>query len=259
MTSIQQNQASPTKNPEHIGVIEVRLQLPSKEVVTRQYQKTSTVRTIRDDASKILNQPAHLIQLLLTYRIHPLSDATPLMAIGLKENDTIIVELTKPELLFSEVNKTSFQLPFNVNSTVKNAKEMLTPKLRVMPDEIELKFGQNIFEDKLPLTHIHVPPARPITVSPRKPKPPEHLTTYLFMMQHEAQFLDLEPNATVSNAIDELMKIANDDDINMKLNYNGIILSKEQKLSDLKVKKGECIVVEIEMIPMRNGVRSPKL
>jgi hypothetical protein len=167
-----------------------------------------------------------------------LCNATPLATLGFGPEALIHVRFTG-RIKFQQERGEPFELPFRGNSTVKDAKLALVPRLKCKFDSIVLGFGGKTFGDHELLHNLRIPLGRSILV-----KVQEHPMdrNYFFMMQHEAFQLDLGSEATAGDALEVLTPRASKGTKSISLFYDGIPLGRRAKLTELKM--DGCIVAE---------------
>jgi hypothetical protein len=175
-----------------------------------------------------------------------LQNATPVGSLGIAPGATIQVRYRVDRVKFQLDRGDPFELPLARNSTVKDAKLALVPRVKCGAESISLGFGAKTFGNNELLRHLHIPFGRAITV--RVPDPVLS-RSYFFMMEHEAFHIDLDMEATIDDAIERLTPRSSPRTKRIDLFYDGRPLKRGVKLSEINV--DGCVVAETLLEPIR--------
>ncbi|OHT12756.1 hypothetical protein TRFO_17300 [Tritrichomonas foetus] len=233
---------------------EFTLNPPTGEYIETCVSGNSTVRSLKEDICHRIKEPESNVKLSLSHRLRFLNNNAPLKSLGTKKNESITVTFEKRKLGFQYKNTAPIYIPLYQNSTIQNVKSIIAPHFQVSADKIILSYDSKIFEDNFLMRDIQIPYSKHINIelmNDEENKTIQNRISYLFMFQHEAYKFDFPEDATIGDAKEELMKLADPNTAEIKIRCGGIYFKDNQtKLTEM-VKMaggpGECIVVESRM------------
>lgn len=238
-------------------MISLRFSYAPKHSVELSFDNTATVRTAKEFlANKIATVPENIT---LSMNRQILNDATMLSNLGVPNSSIITATVTTSRTFrFLQPGKQPFLLPFRETATIADARRAISPKLKVQPDCVRLSYDNEVLPDYQRIVDLAIPGNRFITIEIANEN--IHKTKYRFILQGEGRDLVMEDEATVQDAINALMRIADRGTKSISLFYDGRPLKNmSQKLSSIGVSTGDFIVAECEVPPykqLRDAIHS---
>lgn len=226
----------------------LRFSLQGNSIFELTFDITATIRTAKVFLSHRYNTIPDNIS--LTYNNLEFADTLLLTEIKIPKNDTVLI-FVRPSrnFQFLQPGKEVFILPFLENATVNDAKRALSPKLKVIPERINLSYDNQDLLDDLRLIDLNIPEHRFISVDVSDDQIP--VQKYIFMLQGEAKELPFCDSATIGEVKEFLISSSDEATAigNIRLYFDGKpLFDDKQTIGSLKIQKGDFIIAQTNKI-----------
>lgn len=212
------------------------------------FEITATIRTAKIFLSHRYNTIPDNIS--LSYNNFEFADNMLLTEVRIPKNESISI-FVRPSrnFQFLQPGKEVFILPFLESATIGDAKRALSPKLKVIPERIDLSYENQDLLDDLRLIDLNIPEHRFISIDISDDQIP--VQKYIFMLQGEAKELPFSDSTTIGEVKEFLISSSDEATAigSVRLYYDGKPLFNDaQTIGSLKIPKGDFIIAQTDKV-----------